>query len=80
MMISEISCDTGDWSNDAENSAFFLNRKIENNLTNKCSLVKQMRLSKIVLNLNYSQNCCESLKSRKKSVNLSVNYMYICDT
>jgi len=59
---------------------FFFNRKIENNLTNKCGLVKQMRLSKIVLNLNYSQNCCESLKSRKKSVNLSVNYMYICDT
>jgi len=60
MMISEETCDTGDRSNDAENSALplqeyflffiFFYRKIENNLTN----VKHMRHQKsylILINL-----------------------------
>ncbi len=34
-MISEGSCDTEDWSNDAENSKLYLNyKKIENNCNN----------------------------------------------
>ncbi len=66
-MISEESCDTEDWSNDAENSALItvINDilkyiKIENiyftlqNITvftNKCSLVEQKRLLSTTLNI-----------------------------
>ncbi len=32
-MISEGSCDTEDWSNDAENSDFFFFKNLKKNLT-----------------------------------------------
>ncbi len=48
-MISEGSCDTEDWSNDAENSAF---------ITAINYILNIFKYKTVILNCNISQNCC----------------------
>ncbi len=56
-MISEGSCDTEDWSNDAENSAFLYRNKLhfkETSLKNIKNLTDAKLLNSSVYNLNFS--------------------------
>ncbi len=49
-MISEGSCDTEDWSNDAENSALHQRYKLH---------LKYFKVENVILNCNnISQYCC----------------------
>jgi len=68
-MISEGSCDTEDWSNDAENSALhhmnklrFKNIKIENNTTNNKTFNVFLDHNTFTLNL---QNNVETKRTKK---------------